>query len=57
MVVNKVFNIPIEKVYLFSDIVVLILSLSYIPLARIIYSLITVIISGQIIGYIQRKEI
>lgn len=57
MVVNKVFNIPIEKVYLFSDIVVLLLSLSYIPLARIIYSLITVIISGQIIGYIQRKEI
>lgn len=57
MVINKVFNIPIEKVYLFSDIAVLALSLSYIPLTRIIYSLITVVISGQIIGYIQRKEI
>ena len=45
---------PIERVYLFSDLVVLILSLSYIPFRRIIYSLLTVILSGQIIGWIQK---
>lgn len=57
MVINKLYNIPVEKVYLFSDITVLLLSLSYIPLNRIIYSFITVIISGQIIGFIQRAGI
>lgn len=52
-------GIPIERLYLISDIAVLLLSLSYIPLRRIGYSLLTVILSGQIIGLIQkirRKE-
>lgn len=40
--------------YLLSDILVLSLSLTYIPLVRIFYSLITVILSGQIIGLMQR---
>ena len=40
--------------YLLSDILVLALSLTYIPLWRIFYSLITVILSGQIIGLMQR---
>ena len=46
----------IEKVYLVSDLIVLGLSISYIPLARIGYSLITVILSGQIIGVVQRMD-
>lgn len=45
---------PIERIYLVSDLTVLTLSLSYIPVKRIIYSLITVILSGQIIGWIQK---
>ena len=47
----------IEWIYLGSDLVVLLLSLSYIPLSRIGYSLLTVILSGQIIGWIQRMKL
>ena len=36
---------------------ILLLSLSYIPLRRIVYSLLTVILSGQIIGIIQKVHI
>ncbi len=43
-----------ETVYLVSDLTVLLLSLSYIPLTKILYSLVTVILSGKIIGIIQR---
>ncbi len=43
-----------ETVYLVSDLAVLLLSLSYIPWNRILYSLVTVILSGKIIGIIQR---
>jgi uncharacterized membrane-anchored protein YitT (DUF2179 family) len=59
MSLSHILKTPIERIYLVSDLTVLGLSLSYIPLRRIIYSLITVILSGQIIGWIQkikRKE-
>lgn len=46
-------KIKIQWIYMASDITVLLLSLTYIPFKRIIYSLLTVIISGQIIGVIQ----
>lgn len=48
------FNIGIQWVYLGSDLIVLLMSLTYIPLSRIAYSLLTVILSGQIIGFIQK---
>ena len=51
------FHCPIERIYLISDLAVLLLSLSYIPLRRIAYSLLTVILSGQIIGLIQKVKI
>ena len=44
----------IEWVYLLSDFVVLALSVSYTPLERIGYSILTVLLSGQIIGLIQK---
>lgn len=44
----------LERAYLISDLVVLALSLSYIPLRRIAYSLLTVVLSGQIIGLVQK---
>ena len=47
-------KIDIQWIYLVSDLTVLGLSLSYIPLRRILYSLLTVVLSGQIIGLIQR---
>lgn len=51
-------GIPIQNIYLVSDLSILLLSLTYIPFRRIAYSLLTVILSGQIIGLIQpnRKE-
>lgn len=46
-------GIAIQWVYLISDLIVLALSLTYIPLGRLMYSLLTVIISGQVIGFVQ----
>ena len=50
-------KVPIERIYLVSDLAVLGLSLSYIPVRRIAYSLLTVVLSGQIIGLVQRMSI
>lgn len=52
MTLSHVTKIKIQWVYLISDITVLALSLTYIPLSKIIWSLVTVVISGQIIGFI-----
>lgn len=54
MSLSKVFKVEIQWVYLISDLTVLGLSLSYIPLQRILYSLLTVVLSGQLIGVIER---
>ena len=43
----------IQWVYLMSDLIVLVMSLCYIPVRRIGYSLFTVLLSGQLIGFIQ----
>lgn len=51
---SHLFGIGIQWIYLGSDLVVLLASLSYIPLGKIVYSLLTVIISGQIIGFVQK---
>ena len=56
MSISAIAKIKIQWIYLISDLLVLGLSLSYIPFERIIFSLITVILSGQIIGYIQRLD-
>ncbi len=54
MSLRAITGLRVEKIYLISDLTVLALSLSYIPLRRIGYSLLTVILSGQIIGWIQK---
>lgn len=53
MCLSQVTRVPIQWVYLISDIAILVLSLSYIPLRRILYSLLTVVLSGQLIGFVQ----
>ena len=53
MNLSHITKVPIQWVYLISDLTVLGLSLSYIPLGKITYSLLTVVLSGQIIGIIQ----
>lgn len=56
MSLEKVLPIDIEWIYLISDLIVLVLSLVYIPVNKILYSLLTVLLSGQIIGAIQRMR-
>lgn len=56
MTVSKLANWPIERMYLITDLSVLLLSLSYIPLNKILYSLLTVILSGKIIGLLQKTN-
>ncbi len=50
---SQLLNLGIQWVYLLGDLVVLALSLTYIPFGKIVYSLLTVILSGQLIGFIQ----
>ena len=47
-------DIPIERVYFISDISLLVLSLSYIPVRRIAFSLLTVMLSSKLVGIIHR---
>ena len=54
MCISHVFHIKVETAYLITDLTVLALSLTYIPISKIWYSLLTVLLSGQIIGLIQK---
>lgn len=56
MSLTHVTKVPIQHIYLVSDLTVLLASLSYIPVKRIAWSLLTVVLSGQIIGWIQGIE-
>ena len=57
MSLSHILKVPIARIYLVSDLTVLPLSLSYIPFRHIAYSLLTVILSGQIIGIIQNIHV
>ncbi|MGM9661954.1 MAG: YitT family protein [Oscillospiraceae bacterium] len=54
MALSRLTHLPIQAVYLCSDLTVLLLSATYIPWRRLGYSLLTVILSGQLIGLVQR---
>ena len=56
MSLSHITKIPIQNIYLVSDLTVLGASLTYIPLRRILWSILTVVLSGQIIGWIQPKR-
>ena len=49
-------RLPIERVYLVTDLTVLALSLSYLSPVRIACSVLTVVLSGKIIGLVQRAN-
>lgn len=55
LVIAKLTKCNIAKAYLVTDFAVLTLSLSYIPFAKIFYSLITVTISSWIIGKLHHR--
>ena len=52
---SHLLRIPIQWVYLVTDFVVLGASLTYLPLPRILWSVLTVVLSGQIIGLFSKK--
>lgn len=53
MSISQATGWKIQWVYLMTDLIVLVLSLSYILVKRIGYSLFTVLLSGQLIGFVQ----
>ena len=57
MALSRLTKIDIQWIYLVSDGLVLLLSITYIPLAKIGWSLLTVVLSGQIIGWIQKINV
>lgn len=56
MSISQKTKLKIQWAYLISDLSVLLLSLTYIPFSKIIYSLLSVVISGQIIGFISKDK-
>lgn len=54
LAISKVTHCRLSKAYVFTDFTVLILSLSYIPFSRIVFSIITVTISSYIIDFVQQ---
>ena len=55
MSLNHALKLPIQWAYLLTDLTVLALSASYIPWTRLGWSLLTVVLSGQIIGLLQKR--
>lgn len=56
MSICHITRLKIQQVYFISDLLVLLLSLTYIPLRQIGYSLLTVVLSGQLVGIIQQTK-
>lgn len=54
MTLSKISGRPIEQIYLISDLLALMLCSTYLPMKNLACSLLTVVLSGQIIGLIQR---
>lgn len=57
LVISKVTHQRLSRSYLFTDLTVLGLSLSYIPLSKIIFSVITVTVSSVLIDRIQQFDL
>ena len=53
MTISHLTRCPISRAYLATDLIVLGLSLSYIPLGKLVFSLMTVTISSFLIGKVQ----
>jgi len=53
LMLHKLTHLRIGLLYFFTDCTVLLLSLTYIPLSKILYSLLTVMLSSWIIDYIK----
>jgi len=56
MSLSKLTKLNIKWIYLITDLTVLALSATYIPISHLIFSLITVVLSGQIIGAVSASK-
>lgn len=56
MSLSRLTRIPIQWIYILFDLAVLALSLTYIPLSRILYSVLTATLSSLMIGLIQQLD-
>lgn len=56
LTISQHFHVKLAHAYMFTDFTVLLLSLSYIPLSNIIFSLITVTISSNVIDFIKESK-
>lgn len=56
LVLSKLLHCKISLAYLATDLTVLLLSLSYIPIQNILYSLVTVTLSSFLIGAFQKND-
>ncbi len=54
LVISKVTHLRLSMAYLFTDLTVLALSLTYIPISRIAFSVVTVTLSSFLIDQVQR---
>ncbi|MBQ4641769.1 MAG: YitT family protein [Oscillospiraceae bacterium] len=54
MSLSRLWRMKIEYVYMIFDFSILVLSLTYIPLKRIVFSLVTVTLSSKLVGLVQR---
>lgn len=57
LILSKMTKLPISICYFVFDFIIIILSLSYIPFNRLIYSFLTALLSSFIIGKMQRIKI
>ena len=56
LILSKLTHCRISRVYLATDLTILLISLSYIPIRRIAYSLVTVTVSSLLIEYVQKAS-
>ena len=56
LTISHISHWKLSRSYLFTDVTVLLLSLTYIPVMRIVFSLITVTISSYLIDWIKEYE-
>lgn len=50
-------KLPIERIYLISDLLVLALSVTYLPAENLLCSLFSVVLSGKLVGVVQRMQL
>ena len=55
LIIHKVTGWKISRAYFFTDFVVLMLSLTYIPPVKILFSLLTVALSSKVIDILHRR--